>query len=495
MKIVLNSLLSRARNLADTEPLIALFLGAALLAVFLSALKRNQTAESGGEKPSLIWVLYGHLTRLVWATSLVAFLAVTISVLRTYLHQTVANFQRTHGRVTTANYNAVQTIWGAEQTQAELNAIYYVDEEQTERIESEDLTKPAVLRKKNVRHVANGNPFISARHEVTLKQNPRKKGSAFYGGYETDCQFYWKLKNPTNAAQRCKLTFPLPANGAMYDAMTATLNGTDVLTQMEIKEGSLVLAREAAPSETIELAITFKSRGVSFWYFQVKEAREIRDFTLRLALPDLPKSKLNYPEGCMTPTEIKPTSDNAGCVLTYRLDHALSNKGMGIALPELPQPGAVTGAVLAEVERAWLLIFATLMLTMTLTATPHSVLLTVMFSVATGFVYGLLGDFSDVLFGFIGTAALVQIPLLVILSLFLRKLVPSAGKRFWLLPLFFGILYPLLAGLDEVRQTLYLNVCAAALLIFIAWLLARQLRAPTEEAPVGLSPTAGGGTA
>ena len=42
----------------------------------------------------------------------------------------------------------------------------------------------------------------------------------------------------------------------------------------------------------------------------------------------------------MTPTDIKSTADGLGSVLTYRLDHAISNKGMGIALPNLPQPGA-----------------------------------------------------------------------------------------------------------------------------------------------------------
>ena len=40
----------------------------------------------------------------------------------------------------------------------------------------------------------------------------------------------------------------------------------------------------------------------------------------------------------MTPGNIQPTADGQGSVLTYRLDHAISNKGMGISLPTLPQP-------------------------------------------------------------------------------------------------------------------------------------------------------------
>jgi len=108
---------------------------------------------------------------------------------------------------------------GAEQSQAELNADVYHTEEVTERIESEDSDKPAVLKKKLAHKSVTGNPFVSARHEVTLRQNPRKKGSAFYDGYETDCAFAWKLRNPSAQPQKITLTFPLPAAGAVYDGL------------------------------------------------------------------------------------------------------------------------------------------------------------------------------------------------------------------------------------------------------------------------------------
>src|SRR4029077_12241284 len=122
-----------------------------------------------------------------------------------------ARFQHDHGRVTEANYNAIQTIWGTPQVQPELRFELYYEEEVTERIESEDVTKPAVLRKKIVRHEITSNPFLAARHEVTLRQNAPKKRSALYGGYDTDCRFAWKLKNPTERSLNSLLNFPLPA--------------------------------------------------------------------------------------------------------------------------------------------------------------------------------------------------------------------------------------------------------------------------------------------
>jgi hypothetical protein len=475
MNAIISKLLNRASDLADVEPVIALFLGSALLAVFLTALyQKKSVAKSDGKNSSLTWTLYKNFTRLIWAALLVTLLVGTISILRSYLRQTVNNFQRTHGRITQANYNAVETIWGAEQIQSELNVDVYHNEETTERIESEDPTKPALIRKKTIHKSVTGNPFVSATHEITLRQNPRKKGSAFYGGYETDCSFSWKLRNPSDTNQNCVLTFPLPASGAMYDGLVATLDGKDVLPQMEIKDGSLVLEREIQPDEAMDFDVAFKSRGLSYWYFQVREPREIRNFTLTINLPDLPKAKLNYPDGCMTPTKIEPTHDGQGTILTYRLDHALTDKGMGISLPELPQPGETTRSVLNETDDAWLFVFSILSLSLTLAGIRHAVLLTILFATAAAFGYGLLADFSDLLFGFWGTAILILLPLFLLLAKLLKRVAPQIGG--WLAAQFllFGIIYPCLAGLDNNRQSLYLNLCALAFLSFMAWLLAKN---------------------
>jgi hypothetical protein len=476
MKLVLSKLLGRAADLVDVQPVLALFLGGALLAVFLTvALPPKLSAESD-TPPSLVWTLYRRGTRILWALTLVGLLLATLSLLRVYLHQALARFQHNHGRVTEANFNAIQTIWGTPQLQAELRFELYYEEEVTERIESEDVTKPAILRKKIVRHDITANPFLAARHEVTLHQNARKKGSALYGGYDTACRFTWRLKNPTDRSLNSLLTFPLPAATGIYDELTAVLDGKDILPQMHLKDGALLLPRDLKPNESLDLAISFKSRGMSSWYFQVQDPREIRDFNLTLNLPDLSKAHLNFPEGCMTPTASRSTPDNRGSILTFRLDHAISSKGMGIALPTVTQPGETTKAVLDEVERGWLLLFATLILGLTLGRAGHGVLLSVLFGAAGACAYGLLGDFSDILFGFWGTAGFVLLPAFVLLAGLLLRLAPSVSARLlaiqWLL---FGIVYPCIAGLDAERQSLYFDLSALVFLALAAWQLMLSL--------------------
>jgi hypothetical protein len=475
MKTVLSKLVTRVADLVDIQPVLALFLGGALLAVFLTAVFSARSAEPEVAS-NLVWTLYRRGTRLLWALTLVGFVIATLSLLRAYLHQAQARFQHSHGRVTEANYNAIQTIWGTPQVQPELRFDLYYEEEVTERIESEDLSKPALLRTKKVRHDVTGNPFLAARHEVILRQNARKKGSALYGGYDTTCRFSWHLKNPADRQLNSLLTFPLPAATGMYDELTVTLNDQDVLPKMQLKDGALILPRDVQANESLDLSISFKSRGMSSWYFQVLEPREIRDFTLSLTLPDLAKAHLNFPEGCMTPTDTKPTDDNRGTVLTFRLDHAISSKGMGIALPTVSQPGETTSAVLGEVERGWLLLFATLLLGLTLGQAYYSVLLTVLFGAAGACVYGLLGDFSDVLFGFWGAACCILVPAFVLLAWLVIRFSPRSSARLLAFQcLLFGLLYPCMAGLDSDRQSLYFNLAALSFLAFAAWQLASTL--------------------
>ena len=492
MKTILFKLLGRAADFVDVQPVVALFLGGALLTVFLTALLESRRSAEPGPDSSLLWTLYRQLSRFIWALTLVGFLLVSMSLLRVYIHQALAGFQRTHGRVTEANFKAIQTIWGTHQKQGELRYDLYWEEEVTERIESEDITKPTVTRKKTVRHDITANPFVAARHEVMLRQNPRRKGSALYGGYETTCRFTWKLTNPADRDLNSILRFPLPSATGIYDELTATLNDKDVLPQMQLKDGTLLLPRSVKAHEPDDLAISFKSRGMSYWYLQVQEPREIRDFNFILTLPDLAKAHLNFPEGCMTPTDIKPTANNRGTILTFRLDHAISNKGMGVALPTVEQPGETTNAVLAEVERGWLLMFAMLVLGLTLAGSAHAVLLSALFGAAAACAYGLLGDFSDFLLGFWGTAGLVLVPCFVLLSWMLTRAAPPGSAKLLALQfLLFGIVYPCLAGLDADRQSLYFNLSALAFLAFASWQLIRKFQEPAPAPTPAPQPVLG----
>jgi len=465
----LQSLWDRVWVSSGTQPLLSLLLGAALAAVFLQVVLNAESAAS------LAWTVWSRLGRLLWAITLVGLLLGAAMGLTNYLDRVAANFRHDHGRVTEVNLSAVRAIWGPEQAQGDLSVALRWEEEQLERLESEDPTKPTVTRKRKVTHSVDENPFLSERHTVTLRSSPRKKGPAVYPGYTTDCRFSWRLRNPSDREVKATLRFPLPAASAIYDELAVGLNGASVRDRLRIRDKALELELPLKPGEELQYEIRFKSRGLSYWYFQVREPREIRDFELKLALPDTPRKKLNYPEGCMTPSEI--VESGQGSVLTYRLDRALSQKGMGIEVPKLTQPGELASAVLDEVRKGWLLLFAGLLLGSTLAGLRHAALLTVMVAAAVAVAYALVGDFCDTLLGFWGTGVGVLLPMLALLLGVLRRALPGKEGSLLMLELVaFGLVYPLLAGLDDKHQLLYLNLSAVLFLAVAAWQVLQRLR-------------------
>jgi len=111
--------------------------------------------------------------------------------------------------------------------------------------------------------------------------------------------------------------------------------------------------------------------------------------------------------------------------------------------------------------------------------------LTVLFSTAVAFGYGLLADFSDLLFGFWGTAILILLPLFLVLAWLLRRAAGDIGQWLAAQLLLLGIVFPCLAGLDSSRATLYLDLCGLLFLGFITWLLVKRAEQPdSPETPV-----------
>jgi hypothetical protein len=113
---------------------------------------------------------------------------------------------------------------------------------------------------------------------------------------------------------------------------------------------------------------------------------------------------------------------------------------------------------------------------LTLSGASQAVLLSVLFGAVGACAYGLLGDFSDLLFGFWGTAALILVPGFVLLAWLLTKVAPLSSANLLALQfLIFGLLYPSVAGLDSDRQSLYFNLAAITFLGLAAWQLWQRL--------------------
>ena len=476
-----------AAGVLGQQPMLGLALvGSIVCLVLCTVLARDDVVE-GDTASGLGWAIYRTVARTLWALVVALLVLGSVLALRAYLHQVCGNFLHDHGRVTQANLRAVRTIWGTEQRQIELVADLGYEVEEVERLESEDPTRAALLRKVVKRHTITANPFVKARHAVTLTQSPRRKGPAVYPGYETECRFTYVLTNPAARKVSARLRFALPSSTAVFTDLTVMLDGRDETNLLRLEDSHLVCERDVDPGETFNYEITFRSRGLDYWYFQIPQRRQIRDFELVLSLADIPTAEVNYPEGCMTPTTLAATPDDRGSLLTYRLDRAISTKGMGVALPTLEQPGRLAASILGEVEKGWVLMFAAIVLALALTGNRCASLLTILFAAAVACGYGLLADLNDTFLGFWGGTIIVLVPVHGFSGWLLSRVVGGVqGRCLFAVVVVYGLLLPYLAGVDPDRKMLYLNLSLFMFVLLAAWMLQRNLmqhhsRTPAEK--------------
>lgn len=85
MNTLFSHVASRAGALAEFDPILALFLGAALLAVFLSHLFQSKAAPCTATGAALVWTLYDRAARALWSGVLVMMLIGVVWLARSYL--------------------------------------------------------------------------------------------------------------------------------------------------------------------------------------------------------------------------------------------------------------------------------------------------------------------------------------------------------------------------------------------------------------------------
>jgi hypothetical protein len=207
------------------------------------------------------------------------------------------------------------------------------------------------------------------------------------------------------------------------------------------------------PHQKSKVVITYSSRGMDYFYYQIPVQREIKNFKLTLNIDRLPVSLLNYPDGVITPTSIQPSADGRGSILTWELDRAITVAGMGVALPQPEQPGAQVLRVLVISPYALTLLGAMLALTMLIWGMQVRFLDLALLSAVYSMQFLLMAAISDYFFGFWG-ALIAGAALTLVLSFLLFRRLPSRSLRtiIYILVAFFTVIYPLSGLLTELTQ-------------------------------------------
>jgi hypothetical protein len=454
----MESILDRLASWFELEPLLSFLMALAAIALFIGAYRK--AVREG----SRFWEwLKGTLEA---AGTTLLFLGL-LWVARGILNDNYASFIASHGRVSEANYSSVQNIWGGSQAQRDLSVSHSIEREVMEELPREDETKPPLYKKVLRRIPVEQNSIARTRIQAELRSNTRQKGSALYNGFVTKFSAEYLVRNDSDLLTDAAFSFPLPYNQSMFEGIVVLVDGREVSKELRVSSEEIYWTMPMKPGEEWAVSIRYATRGMEHFYFQMPEPRQIKDFVFTLALADLPAGDINYPEGCIPPTElIRATEDGKGSVLEWRLDNTISTAGMGVALPKPEQPGARTARMLAASPYALMMLLLALGLSLILAGKGVRLLDLSLLAGAYCVMHLLAASLSDSFLGFWGSL-LIGAAASCALSYFLsRGYGPALRRSAIALTAFFSAVYPLLSQLDAERASLE-PLVAAGLIVYL----------------------------
>ncbi|MBX7227936.1 MAG: hypothetical protein U0V18_15440 [Anaerolineales bacterium] len=440
--------LNKMVNWINIEPTVGLLMIITAIVLFGSGFQNYKETSSD------FWTWLKKLLE----TSVGAIVAATLFVglmwgFRIILNDNVASFYSTHGSLSDASRSSAFTIWGRPHEQIELTVNHSIEVEELEEQPRENPEDAPTYKTILVRKDVPQNSIVGFAGQVNMRLSEREKGYAFYSGYVLDVAFEYDILNDSNLTTDATFNFPLSYGQTLFENFVITMDGQDLSPKLRISSDVVTWTTKMKPHQESKIVITYSSRGMDYFYYQIPIQREIRNFVLTLEVDRLPVSLVNYPDGTITPTDIKPTKDNLGSILTWQLDRAITVAGMGISLLPPEQPGAQVLRVLVLSPYALTLLGAMLALTMIIWGMKVRFLDMSLLSAVYSMQFLLMAAISDYFFGFWGSLV-IGASLTLFLSYLLFRRLPSRPMRWSIYGLiaFFTIIYPLSGLITELSQ-------------------------------------------
>jgi hypothetical protein len=218
--------------------------------------------------------------------------------------------------------DAVSSSWGTEQMQRAPHASYNVPDPKSQSgTRWEDI------------------PLEKSRVNVNLDLQPRKKGLLWYSTYGVQFAGTYEFTNTSDSPQAVNFILQLPAQQAMYDGLTLTVNGAAVPAQAG--NGQFFAVATVPAHATATFGAEYHSQGLDMWSYDFGDATsQVKDFQLQFT-SNLPT--YNLPPNALSPTsEVKMPS---GWLLNWNYKTLISGFHIGVAMPEKLQPGPITGRI------------------------------------------------------------------------------------------------------------------------------------------------------
>ncbi len=241
----------------------------------------------------------------------------------------------------------VASTWGAAQEQAPPEVQYVWMELQTVTAEENGKKVTREERKERGQAVS----LDSSRVEAQIHVDYRQKGLLWFSTYTVAFRGEHAFHNPSYSEQTFVFRLPLPAEQAVYDGLSVSLDGSPLSL---VFGGSDVTARAVLPGGAQGvLKTTYRSQGQKSWRYHFGQKRsgetsapqssgisQANDFHMAIKTDF---SGFDFPDNSLSPTEKRRTGN--GWELLWDYQNLVSGYDIALTMPEKLQPGPLAGEI------------------------------------------------------------------------------------------------------------------------------------------------------
>jgi inner membrane protein involved in colicin E2 resistance len=183
--------------------------------------------------------------------------------------------------------------------------------------------------------------LVSTNADVALDLEHRQKGLLWYDTFDVLFRGTYVFENPDHVERQMRLRFAFPAEHAIYDDFSVTVNGVAAARAGDLAK-ELITDTTVAPRGRATLVVNYRSRGTGDWrYAFVKSGvADVRDFVLSMRTNF---RAIDFPAGTMSPTDKLETSE--GWQLTWRFTNLVTGQAIGMDLPNRTNPGPLAARI------------------------------------------------------------------------------------------------------------------------------------------------------
>ena len=182
-------------------------------------------------------------------------------------------------------------------------------------------------------------PLRSSRIEVLLDLEHRQKGLLWYNTYAVGFSGTYEFVNPPDQDKTILFTWRFPAEKAIYDDLTLSLNGQPLGFKSE--KSSITANAPLGAGKTAVLKVSYRSQGLDVWQYNFgPEVAQVRDFDLRMTTNF---SAVDFPDNALSPTNKHRLGK--GWEMEWHYNNLVSGYNIAMIMPAKLQPGPLAGQI------------------------------------------------------------------------------------------------------------------------------------------------------